>query len=130
MLSYEIHARTFHFKQPAGTSRGVYTVRKSYFVTLHDTERPQCKGIGECAPLLRLSCDDIVNYETLLTQFCELLVQTHRLPLALLRPYPSMQFGLETAWTQLHAAGSWRLFDTPFARGEEGLAMNSLGWGL
>ena len=128
MLSYEIHARTFHFKQPAGTSRGVYTVRKSYFVTLHDTERPQCKGIGECAPLPRLSCDDIVNYETLLTQFCELLVQTHRLPLALLQPYPGMQFGLETAWTQLHAAGSWRLFDTPFARGEEGLAMNGLVW--
>ena len=51
MLSYEIHARTFHFKQPAGTSRGVYTVRKSYFVTLHDSERPQCKGIGECAQL-------------------------------------------------------------------------------
>ena len=62
MLSYEIHARTFHFKQPAGTSRGVYTVRKSYFVTLHDSERPQCKGIGECAPLPRLSCDDVVNY--------------------------------------------------------------------
>ena len=28
--------RVLHFKQPAGTSRGVYTERKSWFVTISD----------------------------------------------------------------------------------------------
>ena len=32
-MSYkiDIEPRTFHFKQPAGTSRGIYTTRQSWF---------------------------------------------------------------------------------------------------
>lgn len=128
MLQFEIQPRTFHFKQPAGTSRGVYTKRKSYFVTLYDTEKPHCKGVGECAPLPRLSCDDVVHYPALLAQFCQLVTQTNRIPYALLQSYPSMLFGIETAWAQLHATGSWQLFNTPFAHGMEGITMNGLVW--
>lgn len=43
-----IEERVLHFKQPAGTSRGVYTERKSWFVTVRDGDR---RGVGECAPL-------------------------------------------------------------------------------
>ena len=63
MLNFEINERLFHFKRPAGTSRGVYTTRKSWFVTITDGERT---GVGECAPLPNLSCDDIEDYEKVL----------------------------------------------------------------
>ncbi|MBQ1760815.1 MAG: o-succinylbenzoate synthase, partial [Prevotella sp.] len=62
-MKINITERILHFKQPAGTSRGVYTERKIWLVEMKEGER---KGIGECAPLPQLSCDDIPNYaETL-----------------------------------------------------------------
>ena len=54
MYKYEIEEQVLHFKQPAGTSRGVYTTRKIWLVRLSDGER---EGVGECAPLPDLSCD-------------------------------------------------------------------------
>ena len=53
-LKYTLSKKILHFKQPAGTSRGVYTTRKIWLVRLTDGERT---GIGECAPLPDLSCD-------------------------------------------------------------------------
>ena len=55
MKHIEISKRIFHFKQPAGTSRGIYTTRQSYFLTLTDDGMPGVKGVGECAPLPKLS---------------------------------------------------------------------------
>ena len=49
-----LEKKILHFKQPAGTSRGVYTTRKIWLVHLTDGERT---GMGECAPLPDLSCD-------------------------------------------------------------------------
>ena len=43
-----------------------------------------------------------------------------------LRPYPSMLFGLETAW--LNMTNGDRLFDTAFSRGEVGIPINGLVW--
>jgi len=43
-----------------------------------------------------------------------------------MRDYPSMLFGLETAMLNLQRGE--RLFDTPFARGEEGIPINGLVW--
>ena len=53
-MTYRIEERLLHFKQPAGTSRGVYTTRKIWLVHLSDGQR---EGVGECAPLPDLSCD-------------------------------------------------------------------------
>ena len=58
-MKIEVEERVLHFKQPAGTSRGVYTTRTSWFVTISDGD---CKGVGECAPLPDLSCDAMPNY--------------------------------------------------------------------
>ena len=55
MKHIEISERTLHFKQPAGTSRGVYTTRQSYYLTITDDDRPGIKGVGECATLPDLS---------------------------------------------------------------------------
>ena len=123
-----ITPRTLHFKQPAGTSRGVYNTRKSWFVEIEDSERPGCKGVGECAPLPDLSCDARPEYEKTLESICRMIERTGNVNYDMLRPYPSLLFGLETAMTDLQNGGNGRLFDTPFARGEEGITINGLVW--
>lgn len=128
MIHIKISERTFHFKQPAGTSRGVYTRRHSYFLTVTDDARPWIKGFGECATLPDLSCDAIPEYETILRQLCKTVETLGKIPYDILRPYPSILFGLETAFAQLEAHGSTMLFDTPFGRGEVGIRINGLVW--
>lgn len=116
-----------HFKQPAGTSRGVYTTRKSWLIKLSD---PGCKshfGIGECAPLPALSCDDLPDYESILQQACCALAETGQLDQEALRSYPSILFGLETALRHFER-GSIALWDTTFSRGEAGIPINGLIW--
>lgn len=122
-----IEPRTLHFKQPAGTSRGVYTTRKSWFVTITSPEFPDRRGVGECAPLPDLSCDAIPEYERILHSVCNMFGMTGKLNHDMLRPYPSMLFGLETALLGFERGGDC-LFDTPFARGEEGIPINGLVW--
>ena len=128
-LKVNLSERVLHFKQPAGTSRGTYTTRRSWFVILTDDNGRQ--GIGECAPLPNLSCDDIPNYAEKLSTFCESFVSEANLtPHSTLhtpQDYPSMLFGLETALLNLQV-GSTMLFDTPFGRGEEGIPINGLVW--
>lgn len=128
MKHIEISERTLHFKQPAGTSRGVYTTRQSYYLTITDDNCPGIKGVGECATLPDLSCDAVPEYNKILKDICLMVEQTGKIPYDILRPYPSILFGLETAFAQLDANGSTRLYDTPFARGEEGITINGLVW--
>lgn len=124
-MKISIESRVFRFKQPAGTSRGVYTTRLSHFVTI---EKDGVKGVGECATLPDLSCDAIENYEEVLRVFCKKVEERGEIPYEELRSYPSMLFGLETAMAQIAAGGSTALFDTPFSRGEEGIKINGLVW--
>ena len=128
MKHIEISERTLHFKQPAGTSRGVYTTRQSYYLTITDNDRPGIKGVGECATLPDLSCDAVPEYFKILSDICRMVEQTGNIPYEMLRPYPSILFGLETAFVQLDANGSTCLYDTPFGRGEEGITINGLVW--
>jgi o-succinylbenzoate synthase len=122
-MRIHIEERILHFKQPAGTSRGVYTERRSWFVSISDGKRT---GIGECAPLPQLSCDDIPNYADVLRGFCDQVELTGDIPYEAMRDYPSMLFGLETALLNLR--NNNRLFDTSFSRGEQGIPINGLVW--
>ena len=126
-MRYEIEEKVLHFKQPAGTSRGVYTTRKIWLAHLSDGES---EGIGECAPLPDLSCDAMSDeaYEEKLNHFCQNLCQTGTIDEDALRDYPSMLFGLETALLSLSTLPSSLLFNTPFSRGEEGIPINGLVW--
>lgn len=124
-MKINIKKRILHFKQPAGTSRGVYTERKIWLVEMIEGEK---RGIGECAPLPQLSTDDLPDYEEKLHTFCQQTERTGIIDYSTLCPYPSMLFGLETAWAQIQANGSLKLFDTPFGRGEEGIIINGLVW--
>ena len=98
MYKIEISERTLHFKQPAGTSRGVYTTRHSYYLTLTSDEMPGVEGVGECATLPDLSCDAKPEYAVTLQQVCQMVEQMGRIPYDMIRAYPSITFGLETAF--------------------------------
>ena len=143
MYKIEISERTLHFKQPAGTSRGVYTTRHSYYLTLTSDDMPGVEGVGECATLPNLSCDAKPEYEMTLRQVCQMVEQMGRIPYDMIRAYPSITFGLETAFASLFDAAKKQgllisapagmenlvdLFDSPFGRGEEGITINGLVW--
>lgn len=118
---------TLPFREPAITSRGIYTVRKGYYVIIHSLDDPTHWGIGECAPLPDLSIDAIVDYEYFLGKACRALEKNGVLDVGSLRPYPSILFGLETA-LQHYKRRSYALWDTPFSRGDEGIPINGLIW--
>ena len=104
MYKIDISERTLHFKQPAGTSRGVYTTRHSYYLTLTSDELPGVEGVGECATLPDLSCDAKPEYEMTLRQVCQMVEQMGRIPYDMIRAYPSITFGLETAFASFFDA--------------------------
>ena len=85
-----ITPRTFHFKQPAGTSRGTYTTRTSWFVELTAADAPGRLGVGECAPLPDLSCDARPDYGERLRAFCDMFEQQGQIDYDAMADYPSM----------------------------------------
>ncbi len=120
-MKIDIEERVLHFKQPAGTSRGVYTERKIWLVKMTDGN---AVGIGECAPLPKLSCDDIPHYAEVLRRFCDEVERSGQLDTEALRDYPSMLFGLETAMLSFAKTQH----STPFSKGEVGIPINGLVW--
>ena len=70
-------------------------------------------------------------YNKVLRGFCDQVEQTGEIPYEDMRDYPSMLFGLETAMMDVRSKNADRkgiLFDTPFARGEQGITINGLVW--
>lgn len=127
MYRTQLIPHLLHFKQPAGTSRGIYTTRKVWYVIVSSDEKPRSRGIGECAPLPDLSVDAIPDYEYILGKACRQLEKDGYPDYERLRPFPSILFGLETALRQLET-GSFALWNTPFSRGEAGIPINGLIW--
>ena len=130
MRKITITSKLLHFLQPAGTSRGVYNTRLSFYLKLTSDEQPDVVGVGECATLPDLSCDAMPpnEYERKLRTFCDEYERTGVIDYEAMRAYPSMLFGLETAVAQFNAKGSLNFFDTSFGRGEEGIPINGLVW--
>ena len=133
-MKVSIIPKLLHFKQPAGTSRGVYTTRKVWYILLTDEENPKHFGVGECAPLPALSCDDVPEYEDVLKETCRCLEEKMKTNFEnaftfweKLKDYPSIRFGVETALAH-YQARSLQLWHTPFSQGKEGIPINGLIW--
>ncbi|MDD4777757.1 MAG: o-succinylbenzoate synthase [Fermentimonas sp.] len=127
MFKIDIIPYTLKFKKPAGTSRGVYLEHKVWYIFIKNSEDQSHFGIGECAPLPDLSCDYREEYEKRLAYFCRITEERQFLDTEILRDYPSILFGFETAMRH-YQQGSWQLYDTPFSRGEKGININGLIW--
>lgn len=123
----DILPRLFHFKKPAGTSRGIYTTRQSWLLRITSPDYPERTAWGECAPLPALSCDDLPDYTNILRKICDEVQKDGILDHQKWQEFPSMLFGLETALRHWDT-GDFALWNTPFSRGEEGICINGLIW--
>lgn len=106
--------RTLHFKRPATTSRGALTERTTYIIEVNGT------GLGECCVMPGLLPDPTPDE---LDYWCAETVRLQGLPEA---PSP-IRFGLECAMLAALRPGGPR-WDTPFARGEDGIPIHHLIW--
>lgn len=128
MLKADVQKYTLKFKKPAGTSRGTYTLRESWFIRLYDREHPHLCGFGECAPLPGLSPEYNRCYEKTLQQLCSEINQYDQWLSEKLKGHSSIKTGLETALWDYKANGSKFFFDNGFCRGENGIPINGLIW--
>jgi o-succinylbenzoate synthase len=116
---------TLDFKNPSGTSRGVLRQKKTYFIVIENDGKT---GIGEAALFEGLSYDDRPDYETQLQWTCDNIHLGKKELLALNKEYPSIQFGLETAFLSLEAKDKFNLFPSDFTKGKDRIRINGLIW--
>ncbi len=113
------------FKQPSGTSRGVMTVKETWFLLLEENGK---KGIGECGLLRGLSIDDRPDYESKLQWVCENIDLGKDFLWENLIAFPSIQFGIEMAFLSLESENPFVLFPSEFTKGSKNIPINGLVW--
>ncbi|TRX16304.1 o-succinylbenzoate synthase [Flavobacterium franklandianum] len=119
------HKYILNFKQPSGTSRGVMTVKETWFIIL---EKDGKKGIGECGILRGLSADDRPDYEAKLQWSCDNIELGENQLWEFLIEFPSIQFGVEMAFQSLRSENPFLLFPSDFTNGKTSIEINGLVW--
>ena len=114
-----------HFIRPGGTSRGVLSVKETYFIKLESADRT---GIGECAFFRGLSIDNEAQYELKLLWLCKNINLNIAYLKSSLKEYPSIVFGLEQAFLSLGSDGMFELIPSKFTKGEDAISINGLVW--
>lgn len=115
--------KTFHFKRPSGTSRGILTEKHAWFLEVWNEDNPEMRGTGECSVIPGLSPDfvDFNSYEQKLAELCDDLSVD-------LTDWPSIKFGVETALLDLKNGGKGIIFDNDFSEGTGHIPINGLIW--
>jgi len=122
-VTYQKH--TLKFKRPSGTSRGVLQIKETWFLEISEGGKT---GVGECGLFLGLSIDDRPDYEEKLKWVCENSGLGEKILLEELKEFPSIQFGLETAFKSLKAENPFLLFPSEFTHGQKSIPINGLVW--
>jgi len=118
-----------NFILPAGTSRGVLKIKKSWFIFLSKVQNPLAEGIGEISIIDHLSIDDVPNLEEKINEVCDYINNNGQLPdLEQLHQFPSIQFALETALLDLENGARKILFESNFTKGISPIPINGLIW--
>ncbi|MDG5799884.1 o-succinylbenzoate synthase [Marinilabiliaceae bacterium ANBcel2] len=116
------------FKKPGGTSRGVLTKKRSYFIEIYNTQNPAVKGVGECSVLPRLSPEDSVNIEEKIQYCCQNIDDFAGSYHNSLKQVPALRFAIEMALLDLKNGGEKKWFHSAFTRGENSIEINGLIW--
>ena len=119
------HKYILDFIRPSGTSRGVMTTKETWFIVI---EKNGKTGVGECGILRGLSIDDRPDYETTLKWTCNNIALGLETLLNKLIEFPSIQFGLETAFKSLESSDQFNLFPSDFTSGNDSIPINGLVW--
>ncbi|MBZ0328166.1 MAG: o-succinylbenzoate synthase [Altibacter sp.] len=125
MLKATYLTHTLRFKNPSGTSRGVLNTKETCFLILKEGDR---WGIGECALLRGLSIDDRPDYEAKLKWTCDHIALGEIALYKALSEFPSIQFGVETAFKSFFAETPFELFPSEFTQGNTAMPINGLVW--
>ncbi len=135
-LKFVPHTLQFNFA--AGTSRGVFHEKKIWLIKVYTSENPQCFGVGEVAPIDRLSVDYAVDWEAELDKLTARLAKED-LPANRQEVYalvqslvpaeqPSLRFALEIALLDWLQGGERLIFPNDFSLKEKTLPINGLVW--
>ncbi len=114
-----------NFKQPSGTSRGILKIKETWLITL---EKDGKIGVGECGLFRGLSVDDVAHYEDILKWTCLNIHLGLQVLLDELYKFPSIQFGLETAFKSFNNEDPFKLFPSNFTDGTDSIPINGLIW--
>ncbi|MFO8001971.1 MAG: o-succinylbenzoate synthase [Marinilabilia sp.] len=128
MLKASFQPYLLHFKTPGGTSRGVLTEKRSFFIRIWNDEKPGAAGTGECSVLPGLSPDDRPGLEEKIREVCDSIDTLKDHYHQLLKEWPAVRFAVETALLDLEQGGTQHLFPSSFTRGETGIPINGLIW--
>ena len=128
-----LHARfikhILNFKEPVTTSRGTLSIKKTWYILLHDYFIGYT-GIGECSIIPGLSIDARSDYEQKLAEVCGDINSGMPIDLLNLDQFPSIAFALEVALADLACNTHPQniLFPSKFTDGEIGIPINGLVW--
>lgn len=114
-----------HFKEPAGTSRGVLTTKLTCFLKVWDENNPDVFGIGEAAVFEGLSKEAGPRYEY---KVIETLANVALGKATDLTDFPSIQCGLEQALHDFASGCKGIYFPSSFTEGNEEIQINGLVW--
>ena len=116
------------FNKPSWTSRGVLTQKETYFIRVVDAAKPFLVGIGECSVFRGLGADDVPEYEKKLAEVCWNIEEYKDCYKEKLKEYPSIIFGLETAFADLENEAKMTPFPSDFTEGKGFIKINGLIW--
>lgn len=128
MLQAYIFKHKLKFKIPVGTSRGNLTQKTSWYIKVFDDKSPNTFGLGECSIIEGLSPDNRSDYESTIRNVTKNINDYFDTDLSTLNAFPSIQFGLETAFLDLKNSGNRILFPSSFTAGKVSIKINGLIW--
>ena len=113
------------FKIPGGTSRGVLNDKESWFIIITNGDN---YGVGECSLIKGLSPDPDSNFELKLKYICRKIHLGFANLSLELENYPSILFGLETAFCSFKSNDPFVFSKSSLTKGEGSLSVNGLIW--
>lgn len=127
MLKLSFKKHPLEFIRPGGTSRGVLRTKPSWILKLENTET-QVAGYGEVSIIPKLNPESEEDVEQMLPWLAANINQ----PLDYLDEYlfnfPSLRFGIESAFLDLNQAGKQVYFPSDFTAGKKATSINGLIW--
>lgn len=125
-LTARFEKKTFDFKRPSGTSRGVLTQKHAWFIYLKEDD---FEALGECSIIPGLS-PDFVDFDQYEAKVKEVVanISYYVLHQEELETYPSILFGLEMALENLKQKQELVYFPSDFTTGQLEIPINGLIW--
>jgi o-succinylbenzoate synthase len=113
------------FNVPSGTSRGILNQKESWFIVILSGNN---YGIGECSLITGLSIDPVSTYELKLKDICSKIHLGFKILSQELEEYPSILFGLESAYRSFHSIDPFVFSKSNLINGNDSLPINGLIW--